>query len=367
MCAVGEVFAGRYELIDPLGEGGVGVVWRAWDRRTESHVAAKVLRQVDATSLLRFVREQSFRVDHAHVVMPLGWAGEDDRVLFTMPLVGGGSVATLIGDYGPLPPTWVALLLDQLLDALAAIHDAGLVHRDVKPANLLLESTGTGRPHLRLSDFGIAAVVDHPRLTHTDVVLGTPGYLAPEALLGADPDPRQDLYSVGMTGVEMLTGMRPPKDAGRGDVMASLDPDSPLTGVIAVLTAADPAGRPASAPSARALLARTGLVPPPGVVPSAGEHEIEIFDQLGPLPADSPEPAASPESAGSPESAAPAEADAPAEVTEPAEATVPSMVSEPETTTPQPRRTRSRRPLIVSIVATAAGCALLVAAVLRLL
>lgn len=349
MCAVGEVFAGRYELIDPLGEGGVGVVWRAWDRRTESHVAAKVLRQVDATSLLRFVREQSFRVDHAHVVMPLGWAGEDDRVLFTMPLVGGGSVATLIGDYGPLPPAWVALLLDQLLDALVAIHEAGLVHRDVKPANLLLESTGTGRPHLRLSDFGIAAVVDHPRLTHTDVVLGTPGYLAPEALLGTDPDPRQDLYSVGMTGVEMLTGARPPKDAGRDDVLASLDPDSPLTGVIAVLTAADPAGRPASALSARALLARTGLVPPPGAVPSAGDHEIEIFDQLGPLPADSPD------------------ATEPTAATEPGEATVPSAVAEPETTTPQPRHTRSRRPLIVSIVATAAGCVLLVVAVLRAL
>lgn len=343
----------------------MGVVWRAWDRRTESHVAAKVLRQVDATSLLRFVREQSFRVDHAHVVMPLGWAGEDDRVLFTMPLVGGGSVATLIGDYGPLPPAWVALLLDQLLDALAAIHDAGLVHRDVKPANLLLESTGTGRPHLRLSDFGIAAVVDHPRLTHTDVVLGTPGYLAPEALLGADPDPRQDLYSVGMTGVEMLTGVRPPKDAGRDDVLASLDPDSPLTGVIAVLTAADPAGRPASALSARALLARTGLVPPPGAIPSAGEHEIEIFDQLGPLPGDSPEPAAAHEPADSPEPGLSglAASGPPA----PAEATVPSMVSEPETTTPQPRRTRSRRPLIVSIAAAAAGCALLVAAVLRVL
>ena len=139
---VGERFAGRYELIDQLGEGGMASVWRAWDEREGRIVAAKVLRQSDAVSLLRFVREQAVRVASPHVLTPLGWAGEDDRVLFTMPIVDGGSVATLVGDHGPLPPVLAAELLRQLLEALATVHEARLVHRDVKPANLLLAATG---------------------------------------------------------------------------------------------------------------------------------------------------------------------------------------------------------------------------------
>ena len=119
---MGEVLGGRYDLVDPLGEGGAGVVWRAWDRREARYVAAKVMRQADAASLLRFVREQAVRIEHPHVLTPLGWVGEDDRVLFTMPIVRGGSVATLVGDHGPLPPGWVATLLDQVLAALERIH-----------------------------------------------------------------------------------------------------------------------------------------------------------------------------------------------------------------------------------------------------
>jgi serine/threonine protein kinase len=94
---VGELFAGRYEFLDPLGEGGMASVWRVWDARERRVVAAKVLRQADAVSMLRFVREQAVRVHHPHVLTPIGWAGEDDRVLFTMPIVDGGSVATLVG------------------------------------------------------------------------------------------------------------------------------------------------------------------------------------------------------------------------------------------------------------------------------
>ena len=159
---VGERFAGRYELIDQLGEGGMASVWRAWDEREGRIVAAKVLRQSDAVSLLRFVREQAVRVASPHVLTPLGWAGEDDRVLFTMPIVDGGSVATLVGDHGPLPPVLAAELLRQLLEALATVHEARLVHRDVKPANLLLAATGGDRPYLLLTDFGIAVDRDGP-------------------------------------------------------------------------------------------------------------------------------------------------------------------------------------------------------------
>ena len=216
---MGERFAGRYELVDHLGEGGVGSVWRAWDARRGQYVAAKLLRQRDAGALLRFVREQSLRVVHPHVVAPTGWAAEDDDVLLTMDLVRGGSVAQLLGDYGRLPPDLVGALLDQLLDALDAVHRADLVHRDVKPANLLLEPTGTDRPFLRLADFGIAVLGSDPRLTGTGFVVGTAGYVAPEVLRGAQPDPRQDLWSVGTVGRQLLDGRTPlpgPRPAHRG-------------------------------------------------------------------------------------------------------------------------------------------------------
>ncbi|HMQ65804.1 MAG TPA: serine/threonine protein kinase, partial [Arachnia sp.] len=88
---MGEVFAGRYELIDQIGLGGMGSVWRVRDLRADAVVAAKVLRQSDAVAVLRFVREQAVRIHHPHIIVPLGWAGEDDRVLFTMPVVEGGS------------------------------------------------------------------------------------------------------------------------------------------------------------------------------------------------------------------------------------------------------------------------------------
>lgn len=203
------MIAGRYELIDMIGEGGMGGVWRAYDLRDGSVIAAKVLRQSDAGSLLRFMREQGMRIHHPNVVTPLSWAGVDDRVLIAMPLVEGGSVAGLAQRHGKLPAPYAAELLRQLLDALTAVHEQGVVHRDIKPANMLLSATGTDKPHLWLTDFGVAVSVDAPRLTSHSIVMGTPGYLAPEQLRGYDPDPRSDLYAVGMVGIQLLTGHKP--------------------------------------------------------------------------------------------------------------------------------------------------------------
>ncbi|TCN38433.1 serine/threonine-protein kinase [Kribbella orskensis] len=274
-----EAFAGRYQLIDLVGTGGMGSVWRAWDLRRKAYVAAKVLGQHDAATLLRFVREQSLRIDHPHVVAPHGWAADDDKVVFAMDLVRGGSVATLLGDHGPLPESYVAVLLDQVLHGLSAVHAAGIVHRDLKPANLLLDATGTGRPHLRLSDFGVAGLLDEPRMTRHSTVLGTPGYIAPEQLAGADPDPRQDLYTVGAVAAELLTGVRPDLNGalptGEGD----------LWDLIRTLTDPSPTARPTSAAEAGRLLAQTILVPPPGAAPWAHHPDPpEAFDQLPPLP-----------------------------------------------------------------------------------
>ncbi|BET48936.1 serine/threonine-protein kinase [Kitasatospora aureofaciens] len=284
---MGEVFAGRYELVDPIGRGGVGAVWRAWDHRRRRYVAAKVLQQRDAHSLLRFVREQALRIDHPHVLAPASWAADDDQVLFTMDLVTGGSLVHLVGDYGPLPPDFVCTLLDQLLSGLAAVHGEGVVHRDIKPANLLLEATGTGRPRLRLSDFGIAMRLGEPRLTETNLVVGTPGYLAPEQMMGAEPDFPADLFAVGLVALYLLEGAKPDAKAlvqhfaEHGTPPAPRGMSEPLWQVVATLLQPDPSARFRTATGARkALAAAVELLPEPG----PDDELIEIFDQVGPLP-----------------------------------------------------------------------------------
>ncbi|MEO3972766.1 serine/threonine-protein kinase [Streptomyces sp. CAU 1734] len=284
---MGEVFAGRYELVDPIGRGGVGAVWRAWDRRRRRYVAAKVLQQSDAYTLLRFVREQAVRIDHPHVLAPASWAADDDKVLFTMDLVGGGSLAHVIGDYGPLPPRYVCALLDQLLAGLAAVHAEGVVHRDIKPANVLLEATGTGRPHLRLSDFGISMRKGEPRLTETNYVVGTPGYFAPEQMSGAEPDFPADLFAVGLVALYLLEGRKPDSPAlteyfaAHGTPGAPQGIPEPLWQVLAGLLQPDPGARFRTATGARkALAGAVELLPETG----PDDEPVEIFDQLGPLP-----------------------------------------------------------------------------------
>ncbi|MGR8009533.1 protein kinase domain-containing protein [Streptomyces hypolithicus] len=284
---MGEIFAGRYELIDPIGRGGVGAVWRAWDHRRRRYVAAKVLQQSDAHTLLRFVREQAVRIDHPYVLAPASWAADDDKVLFTMDLVSGGSLAHVIGDYGPLPPRFVCTLLDQLLSGLSAVHAEGVVHRDIKPANILLEATGTGRPHLRLSDFGISMRKGEPRLTETNYVVGTPGYFAPEQMMGAEPDFPADLFAVGLVALYLVQGHKPDSQAlvehfaTYGTPGAPQGIPGPLWQVIAGMLQPDPQARFRTATGARkALTAAVETLPEP----APGEEPVEIFDQIGPLP-----------------------------------------------------------------------------------
>lgn len=284
---MGEVFAGRYELIDPIGRGGVGAVWRAWDHRRRRYVAAKVLQQSDAHTLLRFVREQALRIEHPHVLAPASWAADDDKVLFTMDLVSGGSLAHVIGDYGPLPPRFVCLLLDQLLSGLSTVHAEGVVHRDIKPANILMEATGTGRPHLRLSDFGISMRKGEPRLTETNYVVGTPGYFAPEQMMGAEPDFPADLFAVGLVALYLIQGQKPDSQAlvehfaAHGTPSAPNGIPEPLWQVLAGLLQPDPQARFRTATGARkALTAAVEMLPEPG----PDDEPVEVFDQIGPLP-----------------------------------------------------------------------------------
>lgn len=289
---MGEVYANRYELVDHLGGGGAGAVWRAWDHRNRRYLAVKLLRQRDTEAMMRFVREQSLRVAHPHVLPPTGFAADDDVVLLTMDLMAGGPLSALVADVGPLPTPYAVLLLGQLLDALVDVHAANLVHRDVKPANILLDAVGAGRPLLRLADFGIAVSVGEPRLTELGTVIGTMAYLAPEAAHRAEPHPRQDLYAAGAVGWFLLRGAPP-----RADAPASVDTlpgevPSPVRAVLGRLLADDPGQRYAVAAHARAhldaavresgLSAAVDAIGTPSAPPELAR--IRIPDRLGPLP-----------------------------------------------------------------------------------
>ncbi|TDU84327.1 serine/threonine-protein kinase [Kribbella voronezhensis] len=278
-----DVFAGRFELIDPVGSGGAGTVWRAWDRRLDRLCAAKVLRQRHAGALLRFVREQGLRLEHPNVLSPYSWAAEDDQALLAMDLVGGGSLSHLVADFGALPERYAAELLAQVLTALEHVHGAGVVHRDVKPANLLLEATGTALPVLRLSDFGIAFLLGEPRLTQQGAVVGTPGFVAPEVLAGEPPGVAQDLYAAGVTGWQLLTGEEPPP---AGPLPPRLEGSAGRTvwDVVEGLVRVDPAQRTSSATAALKALA-PALADPLQLPAHTTDGElIEVFNHLPSLP-----------------------------------------------------------------------------------
>ncbi|MGW6054420.1 serine/threonine-protein kinase [Streptomyces sp. NPDC055189] len=281
------LFAGRYVLVDELGRGAFGVVHRAWDIREQRYVAAKMLQQSQAHNLLRFVREGATRIEHPHVVAPSGWAAADDKVLIAMDLVGGGTLASLLGDYGPLPPRYVLMLVDQVLAGLETVHAQRIVHRDIKPGNLLLEATGLETPRVRIGDFGLAYQGGDIRITHVDQIIGTPGYIAPEQYEGAEPEPQFDLFAVGVVALYLLQG----EDLDAAALAQAFDDDGtppaapeqvpdPWWQVLSLLLHPDPRRRLASAARAReALAAIAPQLPEPD-----SDSAIEVFDQLPPLP-----------------------------------------------------------------------------------
>jgi hypothetical protein len=206
-----------YQILELIGRGGMAVVYRATDMRLGRQVALKVLApelSKDSAFRQRFIRESrsGASVDHPNVV-PVFEAGEAEGVLFiAMRYVAGRDVRALIAREGPLPPSRVVGIVTQIASALDAAHAHGLVHRDVKPANMLLGSaaTGTAPDHVYLSDFGLSKVsVSAVSLTGTGQFLGTIDYMAPEQVEGRATDGRTDLYALACAAFEMLTGRLP--------------------------------------------------------------------------------------------------------------------------------------------------------------
>ncbi len=256
----------RVCLLDPIGHGSSGTVWRAWDRRDRRYVAAK---SVDPAGPAADAPHR-LPLDHPHLLQPHDRVSGAGAGLLLMRLVRGGTADRLLGDHGALPTAYVAVLLDQLLGALAALHAAGFVHRDVKPSNLLLEPTGTARPHLWLGDLGVAARLDGPAATFA----GTDGYVAPEAEPGSPPTGAHDLYAAGVTAAELLTGRVPRDDRDL--------PRGPLRGMLRDLTAADPGRRPASAGEARRRLRDVGVRA--DATWQVGAHAPDVPDRIARLP-----------------------------------------------------------------------------------
>lgn len=207
----GRLLAGRYRLRERLGRGGMGTVWSALDEVLDRHVAVKELRvpaHVDdderGTLCARMLREAraAARIDHPNVVTIFDVVEEDGRPWIVMELVRGLSLAQEIEKDGPLPPGQVAEMGLRLLSALDAAHEAGVLHRDVKPANVLLARNG----RVVLTDFGVASVEDSATLTQVGALVGSPEYLAPEQVDGQMPGPPADLWSLGVTLYEAVEG-----------------------------------------------------------------------------------------------------------------------------------------------------------------
>ena len=210
MPGVREVLAGRYELLEVLGRGGMGIVFRARDRVLERVVAVKVLpaeRAEDEMFVARFEREAraAAGLNHPNIAAVFDSGCDEETRFIVMELVPGSSLAVLLRRAGPLPSAQAAAIAVGIAGALDAAHGAGIIHRDVKPANVMVDDRGA----VKVLDFGIARAASDTSLTQTAMVLGSAPYVAPEVARGERADERSDIYSLGCVLYEMLTG-RPP-------------------------------------------------------------------------------------------------------------------------------------------------------------
>jgi len=276
--SAGDVVGGRYRLEAELGRGGMAVVWRATDLKLDRTVAVKVFRReiAEAVDPQRTARETHLLAGMRHpaVVGALdASSGDADVTYLVMELVEGDDLKTLLRA-GALDPDLTRRILADVADALALLHSRGVVHRDVKPANILVvresERRATGIT-AKLTDFGIAQAVDGTRITSSDMILGTAAYLSPEQVRGESVGPPSDVYAAGLVLAECITGRRafpgPPPEAAVARLSSS-PPVPPgasaeLAGLFTAMTAMDPADRPAAAAVAGTLRDLAGSMTEP--------------------------------------------------------------------------------------------------------
>ena len=207
----GQTLSNRYEIKEILGAGGMGVVFRAWDRELQEAVAIKTLKPevMDAQSIERFKQEIRLarKISHRNVVRNYDLGEFDGMLYITMEYVEGTTLEKLLRQRGKLPVSVALTVGKQLLRALEAAHEMGVIHRDIKPQNIVVEPTGL----VKVMDFGIARLAeshahDTKGLTAVGSVIGTPQYMSPEQLMATELDARSDLYAAGAVIFECLTG-----------------------------------------------------------------------------------------------------------------------------------------------------------------
>ncbi|MER5647444.1 serine/threonine-protein kinase [Streptosporangium sp. NPDC002524] len=254
------VLAGRYRALAKLGAGGMGVVWRARDELLHREVAIKEVKldpnlpeAQRAEARERTLREAraAARLGHPSIVAVHDVVAQDGRPWIVMDLVDGRSLEQAVQDEGPLPPRRVAVIGLAVLDALALAHSRGIVHRDVKPANIMLARNGG----VLLTDFGIATLEGDVQLTSPDALVGSPAYMAPERLRGIGDGPATDLWSLATTLYTAVEGHSPfRRDTSAATIGAILTQEAPpprragdLTPVLVAALVKDPRRRPGEA------------------------------------------------------------------------------------------------------------------------
>jgi eukaryotic-like serine/threonine-protein kinase len=295
-----ELVGGRYRLTAKLGSGGTAEVFRAHDELLERDVAVKLFRTTPTgeddlhTAERRDVELQSLvRLSHPNLIRLLdGSLGPEEPAYLVLDLVCGPDLATRLHD-GPLPEAEVRVIGRQIADALDYAHGLGMVHRDVKPANILLGDDGPdGGVWARLSDFGTVRMIDGARLTAADLTVGTVSYIAPEQAHGADVGPAADVYSLGLVLIEALTGQRcfPGTTPEALDARLASTPAIPdwlpadLVALLTAMTAPDADQRPTAAAVAESLLASV----PPGVAAAADAEATTALRSVAAAPASVP-------------------------------------------------------------------------------
>ncbi|WP_285708623.1 serine/threonine-protein kinase [Microtetraspora sp. NBRC 16547] len=286
------VIVGRYQLIRPLGQGGMGTVWEGHDTVLDRPIAVKEVilppgigDEQRAELIERATREArtAARINHRGIIAIYDAVQQDGRPWIVMELVPSRSLDQVLAENGPLPAARAAEIGREVLSALTCAHAAGVIHRDVKPANILVGRDG----RIVLTDFGIATFEEDPSLTRTGMVTGSPSFIAPERVSGAQAGPASDLWSLGATLYALVTGRSPfHRDSGMA-VLAALisNEQADLTRVppeirpaLAGLLVKDPAYRVGPEEADRLLAAAASGVVPGGPVPSGARPGGPLMD-----------------------------------------------------------------------------------------